>query len=165
MVGPLPLVPMPFRQVHGRDGNTLLFSTYVGASGLEALKSLALDASGNVYVMGRFMYNNFPKLMPLGGSLTSSRFTSRKSAQTAPRWFMPRCWHSRGQTWTSRRWRRAHPAGLPHRVYCRRPAGGQRVSIRVDRNHKRICRGVEWPNRRVSIPDVPGRWKRRAPVP
>jgi hypothetical protein len=44
----------------------------VGASGLDALKSPALEVSGNAHVMGRFIDNNFPKLMPLGGSLASS---------------------------------------------------------------------------------------------
>jgi uncharacterized protein (TIGR03437 family) len=70
--GPPSPCPNAFVAKFTGDGSTLLFSTYVGASGPAAIKSLALDASDNVYVLGRFLYNNFPKLMPLGGSLTAS---------------------------------------------------------------------------------------------
>lgn len=61
MVGHLHLVPMPFVAKFTGDGNTLLFSTYVGASGLEALKSLALDASGNVYLIFRTSTHSNPR--------------------------------------------------------------------------------------------------------
>ncbi len=75
------------------DGSTLLWSTYVGGSGLDRGTGLALDGSGNVYVVGDANSSNFPttsgaydqnhnggsdifvfKLSSNGGSLVNSTF-------------------------------------------------------------------------------------------
>jgi VCBS repeat-containing protein len=42
------------------DGTTLLYSTYVGGSGLDSVGDMALDTAGNVYVGGLTGSNNFP---------------------------------------------------------------------------------------------------------
>ncbi|PYT23094.1 MAG: hypothetical protein DMG57_33080, partial [Acidobacteria bacterium] len=49
------------------DGATLLFSTYLGGTGLNSLAGMALDAAGSVYLSGYPGSADFPKLTPLPG--------------------------------------------------------------------------------------------------
>ena len=44
------------------DGQTLLYSTYVGGSNSEQANAIAIDANGNVYVTGYTYSNDFPKV-------------------------------------------------------------------------------------------------------
>ena len=42
------------------DGSTLLYGGYLGGSGTDSISSVALDASGGLYVSGETQSNNFP---------------------------------------------------------------------------------------------------------
>lgn len=47
------------------SGTTLVYATYLGGSGIEAINAIAVDASGNAYVTGLTASPNFPKLGPI----------------------------------------------------------------------------------------------------
>ncbi|HEV8059517.1 MAG TPA: SBBP repeat-containing protein, partial [Gemmataceae bacterium] len=51
------------------SGNQLVFSTYLGGSGVDFAQGLALDASNNVYVVGFTYSTNFPTMNPLQATL------------------------------------------------------------------------------------------------
>ncbi len=48
-------------------GNMLVFSTYLGGSGVDDVRSIAVDASGSAYVVGSTTSTNFPTVNPLFG--------------------------------------------------------------------------------------------------
>jgi len=50
------------------DGSTILFSTYLGGSGLDQANGIALDPSGNIYITGTTKSTNFPIRNPLQAS-------------------------------------------------------------------------------------------------
>ena len=45
-------------------GSAMVYSTYVGGSGIEEGRGIALDSSGNAYVMGGTDSSNFPTVIP-----------------------------------------------------------------------------------------------------
>jgi hypothetical protein len=74
----------PFRGTNsgGRDGfvarlnaagNTLMYSTYLGGSGLELVFGIALDVQGNFYVSGSTTSTSFPTANPYQSSLRAMR--------------------------------------------------------------------------------------------
>jgi Beta-propeller repeat len=44
------------------SGSELLFSTYLGGSGVETGNGIAVDGSGNIYVVGNTNSTNFPSV-------------------------------------------------------------------------------------------------------
>src|SRR5437588_5285104 len=46
-------------------GSSLLYSTYLGGSGLDQARGVALDSSGNIYIAGQTFSTNFPTLNAL----------------------------------------------------------------------------------------------------
>lgn len=50
------------------SGNALVYSTFIGGSGLDAANSVAVDADGNAYVTGLTASTNFPVASPLQSS-------------------------------------------------------------------------------------------------
>ncbi len=74
------------------DGTAVLYSTYLGGSGLSSVDGIALDQAGEIYIRGRVWYGDFPtinafqptsagdvdtvvaKLSPEGNSLVFSTF-------------------------------------------------------------------------------------------
>ena len=63
-------------------GTALVFSTYLGGSGTDQGTSLALDASGNVYLTGSTASANFPTVGPVQGTLAgaANAFVSKLAA-------------------------------------------------------------------------------------
>ena len=56
-------------------GNPLIYSTYLGGSGIENVelgRSIAVDSAGSAYVTGTTSSTNFPTFQPLQGSLSGS---------------------------------------------------------------------------------------------
>jgi hypothetical protein len=59
----------------GVTGNPLIYSTYLGGSGIENVEvgtSIAVDSAGSAYVTGMTSSTNFPTFQPLQGSLGGS---------------------------------------------------------------------------------------------
>jgi Beta-propeller repeat len=54
------------------NGGTLTYSTYLGGTGDDKAYGIALDASGNVYVVGGTSSTNFPTLNPVQTHVTGS---------------------------------------------------------------------------------------------
>jgi hypothetical protein len=54
----------------GSGGSTLLVSTYLGGSGPEAVRGLALDGASNAYVVGNTTSNDFPLVAASPGQTT-----------------------------------------------------------------------------------------------
>jgi hypothetical protein len=50
-------------------GSTVLYSTYVGGSGVDEARGMTIDTSGNVYVVGSTTSSNFPAVAPRQGAL------------------------------------------------------------------------------------------------
>lgn len=68
------------------DGTSLLFSTFLGGNTSDYVESLALDASGNVYVSGATASTNFPVT---SGALQSSCFNGNlQSSGCEESWFV-----------------------------------------------------------------------------
>ena len=53
----------------GPDGSALLFSTYIGGSGVDSVQGLALDAAGDLYVTGESDSADFPLLNGLPAAM------------------------------------------------------------------------------------------------
>lgn len=60
-------------------GSALMYSTYLGGSGLDAGTGIAVDATGRAYVTGQTFSANFPTLLPFQAALagTSNAFVTR----------------------------------------------------------------------------------------
>lgn len=86
------------------SGNSLIFSTYVGSGGYDALSSIAVDSAGNSYIAGTTYSQSFPttsgafqktikgaedifvaKLNPSGSALTYSTFIGGSGSDQASR--------------------------------------------------------------------------------
>jgi hypothetical protein len=50
-------------------GSTVLFSTYIGGSGIDEARGMTIDTSGNVYVVGSTTSANFPTVSPRQAAL------------------------------------------------------------------------------------------------
>ena len=50
-------------------GSTVLYSTYVGGSGVDEARAMTIDTLGNVYVVGSTRSTNFPMVTPRQGAL------------------------------------------------------------------------------------------------
>ena len=53
-------------------GTSLVFSTYLGGSGLDQANAIAVDAAGNVLVSGSTSSANFPKVDPIQPTFSGS---------------------------------------------------------------------------------------------
>jgi hypothetical protein len=64
------------------DGSGLIYSTFLGGTGLDQGNDIAVDAEGNAYVVGRTYSINFPMAYPLQGANVgySSGFVSKISS-------------------------------------------------------------------------------------
>ena len=51
-------------------GSTVLFSTYIGGSGLDEARGMTIDTLGNVYVVGSTTSTNFPTVSPRQATLS-----------------------------------------------------------------------------------------------
>ena len=65
-------------------GNALVYSTYLGGSDFEVGSRIAVDASGNAYVIGRTRSTNFPTVSPIqaafGGGVRDAFVTKLNAA-------------------------------------------------------------------------------------
>ena len=66
------------------DGQTLLYSTYLGGSGMDAAFNLAVDHNGNAYVTGRTGSEDFPTVNALQGRLRGRGCQLREQATPCP---------------------------------------------------------------------------------
>jgi hypothetical protein len=57
--------PDAFVTTLAADGGSLVFSTYLGGSSIDAGVGIALDPSGNIYITGNTLSSNFPLVSPL----------------------------------------------------------------------------------------------------
>ena len=75
-------------------GNSLVYATYLGGSGSDAASGIALDSSGNAYVVGDTTSLNFP-----AAGLQSSKpwRTGRFCRQAQPGWKPPHLQHISGR--------------------------------------------------------------------
>ena len=55
------------------SGNALVYSTYLGGSGTDQGRGIAVDPSGNAYVMGETRSSNFPTVSPLQAATSGPR--------------------------------------------------------------------------------------------
>ena len=65
------------------DGTALIYSTYLGGSGIDQGHGIALDTAGNAYVTGVTTSSNFPTLNPLQavfGGGPNDRFVAKLDA-------------------------------------------------------------------------------------
>lgn len=58
------------------DGTSLIFSTYIGGSGYEFARAMALDSSGSIYLSGEVTSRDFPVMNPI-----ISQFSSENDEQ------------------------------------------------------------------------------------
>jgi len=69
------------------SGSALVYSTYLGGSGADAVSCIAIDSSGNAYVVGTTTSNDFPTMNPLqptfGGGYQDSFVTKLNSSGSA----------------------------------------------------------------------------------
>jgi Beta-propeller repeat len=63
-------------------GNALIYGTYLGGTGSDVVKAMAIDSSKNVYVVGRTSSSDFPVQSPLQANLTgtSNGFVTKLAA-------------------------------------------------------------------------------------
>jgi hypothetical protein len=54
------------------DGQSLVYSTYLGGSDAETGSGIAIDSSGNAYVTGETLSTNFPRKNPLQANISGS---------------------------------------------------------------------------------------------
>ena len=47
------------------DGSSLLYATYLGASGIDQARGIAIDSTGSAYVTGNTQFNGFPLKNPI----------------------------------------------------------------------------------------------------
>ncbi|PYV29263.1 MAG: hypothetical protein DMG22_23445, partial [Acidobacteria bacterium] len=68
------------------DGSQLLYSTYLGGSGLDQALGIAVDPTGNIYVTGKTFSTNFPTVNPLQSSNKGqpNAFVTELSASGSP---------------------------------------------------------------------------------
>ena len=52
-----------------RAARRVLFSTYIGGSGIDEARGMTIDALGNVYVVGSTTSTNFPTVSPRQAAL------------------------------------------------------------------------------------------------
>jgi hypothetical protein len=58
------------------QGNSLVFSTYLGGTGTESAEGVALDSAGNAYITGLTSSSDFPTVNPLTGISSGMVFVS-----------------------------------------------------------------------------------------
>ena len=62
------------------DGSRMIYSTFLGGSGDDAAKAIAVDAAGNAYVAGSTSFDDFPTvsaIQPKPGNLNGASFVAR----------------------------------------------------------------------------------------
>src|SRR5207248_673064 len=66
----------PFVAKLNATGSALIYSTYLGGSGTDAAKGIAVDSSGNAYVTGRAVSTDFPTVNAFQSSLQQQNCTT-----------------------------------------------------------------------------------------